>query len=1169
MKRTSVSWVLIFLWLAAAASAETLWQIGRFDESSAEFSPIVDPHTGQRRIDYGDADQDPVFIVGRSAPDRDWFSFQPGTANGATGFRAHPFTVQFELAEVREGTYRLRVHLLAYSTRLPFVQVEINGHRGRLYQRPELIYSAGDPGVFFLPHYAKSILECELPRGFLIAGLNRLSLTPVDEPGDRDDVRPSGYAWPGNSGVVYDALSLEWTDPAARSAGTPLEALVSPAIFYKIRDGQLLEEVDAFVGVDGPAVSKVAEFEMEGKKYSRKMDANLEFGEQRLTFEVPEFAPGTKGRLVLDQNGGKATKEFVLTPARKWELLIVPNEHLDIGYTDFDWKVAELQSRTVEAAMRLVSDNPDFRFTFDGFWIIEQFLRSRTPAVRERLGRLMKEGKLSVPAVYGSTFTAFSSLENLIRGLYPSKRWALECGSAFDFALVTDVPSCSWSYASVLAAAGVKYLAVASDAYRAPFLLYNRFHERSPHQWEGPDGGRVLTWYSRHYHQVASLFGMPPQLAQGRDSLPRFLQAYQGAEYRAGRVLVYGTQVENTALHPAQAAFVAEWNRIYAYPRLRYAGLDEAIAQIAQEQETNLQVARGDGGPYWEDGLGANARITSLARQNMYRATTAEIFSTISARLDPSLSVQRFRLERLWENLLLTDEHTWHADQSTRDPDSEQSVRQGAAKEGRVLDAKRLIDEQLGQSLAAIAQNIRRPGGTITLFNSLSWARRGLVELDLPKGRGLFDEHDQPVAYEPLYSGNHFERVRVLSPEIPSVGYLCLGTGPSPGTGGQPASLEQPYLEGPHYRVELDPAAGSIRSVYDKKLGRELVDSSSEFRFGQYLYVSGADTLPNRLVQYSTVSPLPELKIHSASGGKVMSVRRTALGMAATLVSTNYLAPRIETEIMLLDALRQIHITIRLEKRRTLQKEAAYVAFPFAMSDPTFRYATQNGYVNPAQDMLPGAGLEWFTVHHWLAVTQGGTTVGLVPVDAPLVTLGDIARGTWPKEFGRRPGTVFSYVMNNYTPEGYQAGQGGEFTFRYVLTSGPDFDPSALHQFGLEMLTPIEKNEITKNDKLDGADGPLNGFHGAFAHIDSTNVSLVTWKSAEDGQGTILRFVEVAGKANLVTVTLPVGLTVQSARECTAVEDNLTPLPSHRNGFRFQAKPFSIVTVRLETDGQP
>ncbi len=1158
---------LLTLWaclLPLLSNGETLWQLGRFDESSAEFSPINDPQTGSRRIDYADASQDPVFVIGVSDPARHWFSYQPGSANGGTGFRRHPFTIQFNVPRTPAGEFRLVLALLAYSTRLPSLHVEINGYKGIFHQEPKLAYSAGDNAVFFLPHYATSRIEALLPARFLKSGVNTLILTAVDEPEERDDVRPSGYPWPGNSGIVYDAISLESIPTGTKLP--PDQIRIIPTIFYQRKAVELTEQVDVIVRKGADSLPKSVTLAVGNWASSQPLAWKGEFGEARATFAVPEFAPDTEVQVRFETDGAAVEFKTKISPQRKWEIMVVPNEHLDIGYTDHDWKVAELHAQTVDHAIRLAREHPDFQFTFDGFWVIDEFLRGRNAAQEEQFIQLVRERRLHVPVVHGSTFTGFASLENLIRGLYPSKAFAVKHGLPFDSALITDVPSYSWSFASVLGASGVKYLAAASDAYRGPFLLYNRFHERSPEWWEGPDGGRVLTWYSRHYHQVASLFGMPPQLAQGRESLPRFLQAYDHAGYRPNTVILYGTQVENVELHPAQAAFVGEWNRAFAYPKLRYAGFSEAMEQITRQSGDNPASHRGDGGPYWEDGLGANARITALARRNMQRVLSAEIFSTLNARINPLTTPNRARQTDIWRNLLITDEHSWHADQSTRDPESEQSLRQGEAKDFRSIQANRLIDEHLGQALAGIAHASPFPAGSLLLFNALSWPRRSLVELDLPKGLGIWDDSTKAfLPTEPLRTGNHFERVRFLSPDIPAVGYrqLSFKAAALPREAAAPPML-QTSLENAFYLVELDATSGAVRRIFDKELNRELVDASSSFRFNQHIYVSGADTLPNRLVQYSTVSPLPDLKLNAASGGRIKSVRRTGFGTVALLESTNLNTPMIQTEIILFDALKRIEIINRIEKIKTYAKEGVYFAFPFARDEARFRYATQNGYVDPARDMLPGAGLEWFNVQQWLAVEGNGFVAGIIPVDAPLVTLGDIARGTWPREFGRRPGTVFSYVMNNYTPEGYLAGQGGEFTFRYVISSAREFDPVALHRLGTEALVPVERNEITRNERVLPPVRSPSEYQQSFVCVDQPNVSLTTLKTAERGEGTILRFVEAAGNAADVDVRFPGGWQIRRAAICNAVEDEQTPIKAEGSQFRFPIKPFGIATVKVE-----
>jgi alpha-mannosidase len=74
---------------------------------------------------------------------------------------------------------------------------------------------------------------------------------------------------------------------------------------------------------------------------------------------------------------------------------------------------------------------------------------------------------------------------------------------------------------------------------------------------------------------------------------------------------------------------------------------------------------------------------------------------------------------------------------------------------------------------------------------------------------------------------------------------------------------------------------------------------------------------------------------------------------------------------------------------------------------------------------------------------------------------------------------------------------------------------------------------------------------------------LVTWKVAEDGDGMVLRFLEVAGKAGRVDVRIPL-LDPKSAWSCNLMEQNGDPLPLSAHGFSFPVKPFQIITVRVK-----
>ena len=311
---------------------------------------------------------------------------------------------------------------------------------------------------------------------------------------------------------------------------------------------------------------------------------------------------------------------------------------------------------------------------------------------------------------------------------------------------------------------------------------------------------------------------------------------------------------------------------------------------------------------------------------------------------------------------------------------------------------------------------------------------------------------------------------------------------------------------------------------------------------------------------------MPEFTIHGAGSGRLVSVTHQPFGVVARLESQGVNTPKIETEVILFNGQKKIEFINRVHKTEVYTKESVYFAFPFAMEHPQFRYEIQNGFVDPSRDQLPGAGKEWFSVQHWVAAEEGGVSVALVPVDASLVCLGDIFRATWPKQFGQRPGTIFSYVMNNYWDTNYAAGQGGDFTFRYVLTSGDHLPPAGLSRLGWEEMTPAEVDQITSQDKALDTPRPLDAAQGSFVQVDQPNVVLVTWKMAEDGDGTILRFLEVGGQANTVEVQTP-RLDVKSAWSSDALERKQAALATSAHGFRFSVKPFQIVTVRLEGAG--
>ena len=113
--------------------------------------------------------------------------------------------------------------------------------------------------------------------------------------------------------------------------------------------------------------------------------------------------------------------------------------------------------------------------------------------------------------------------------------------------------------------------------------------------------------------------------------------------------------------------------------------------------------------------------------------------------------------------------------------------------------------------------------------------------------------------------------------------------------------------------------------------------------------------------------------------------------------------------------------------------------------------------------------------------------------------------------------------------------------FRYVVTSAASTDAPELSRLGWEEMTPLEKDEIEYYDKDWTRPTGLDPKSGSFLKVNDPAIVLSAWKAAEDGTGSILRFIDLGGPARTVTVDSPL-LTIDSIQLTDAVERNIKSL---------------------------
>jgi alpha-mannosidase len=987
----------------------------------------------------------------------------------------------------------------------------------------------------------------------LRAGENKLVLTALDNAKDG----------PGDSWLTYDALCLTHSSQGSHSFAAQLT--LKPTIYYIRKAGMLEEVVQVTANLARKVRRGTVRLAVSGRHYEASLSPTPDFGEQRFEFHVPELSAPVPAEITLRANGKTVIRKVTFQPERKWKLFVVPHEHLDIGYTDYRGKVAELHSRNQDTMLRLLTKDPNMRWTIDGTWVVQQYLATRKPSVRKTLLDLVRKGRIGVPAQYANLMTGTASLEEMIRSTFYGYQLHQKEGIPFEYASMTDVPSYTWAYPSILHSLGIRYFAAASNNDRAPILLWGKWNTKSPFWWKGPDGSKVLMSYSRQYLQLSFICELPAQPAACRQSLPTFLQAYDRASYKPDAALIYGTQVENTAFVPGDSEFVKKWNATYAYPKMIMSTFPDYFHYIDKHFGRELPTVTGDGGPYWEDGEGTDARYAAIDRRNQQRALTAEKLSTLGAYVQKNVAGEQEQLRRMWQNLILYAEHTFTYWGGYSRPESDETRRQTFSKHQFVVNGRQEIRSIVDQSLSQLADQVHMAAPAIVVFNPLNWARSGFVETDLNNSTRIEEYPGMKVVpHEILRQGNGYRHVRFLARDVPSMGYKCYKIAPvGPGEASSTERTSLPIsntVENRYYRVVFDPASGAIKSIYDKQLGKELVNPDSPYRANQYLYVTGGEG--TQIVYLSKVLPVAKLAIHTSQAGRVTSIHKTSYGTIMTYETSGMDAPHIQSEVILFDQQKKIEFVNRLDKQPVDHKEAVYFAFPFAISHPDFNYEIQNGWVDPAHNILMGGSLDWFSVRHWVRVSGPEFSVGLVPLDAPLVCLGDINRGTWPKTFKPKDATVYSYALNNYWHTNFIRVQEGRYTFRYVLTSGQKLSPSSLGRLGRAAMTPLEHQQVISNDKRDNPARPLPPAPQSFLTVSSPDVVVENWKSAMNGHGTIVRLVEVGGESTTTRITFPL-FHLQQAWVTNAVEENESTLGVQGNSLEVPIKPHQIVTLRV------
>ncbi|MBI1786369.1 MAG: hypothetical protein HYR60_02310 [Acidobacteria bacterium] len=1107
--------------VAAQSDPNVLWRIGEPDGSGDEFGLGSAPSL--------------TYVAGKSSPKEDWRESQAAAADG----QGPVYRIQFRLDDPPAEGAVLETDLYFLSIAPATVNLTVNGKRGRFRLRAAAGDNADERQANTIT-YSRASLRMPVPH--LRQGDNEI-----------------GLSFQGEGGLVrYDYLALM----RSNGDGPELDASVEPTIYYRRRNGQMREITEVVLRHRQPLGTAAVGLRVAGQTASAESPADgYDFGERVVEVEAP--VPARPAPYELSVNTRRFHGEFV--PQKRWRIFAGLKIHNDIGYTDLQPNVQELDNRNTDGVLDLVARFPFYKFNFETSWLVENYLQSRKPARAAQLMKLAAQGQVGVNSMYLNVMTGLCTGEEMYRLLYYSKGLQRKYGVPLKFACLTDAPSHTWFVPTLLQDAGVDGFANGSNQTRAPLLQNSHLNEDSPFYWEGPDGRRVLTWFARSYLQFNRLTGDKPSLDRLHRTVGQFLARYRRADYPVDAVLLYGLYTDNADIGNGDAQLIQEWNEAYEFPKIVPATDADYYAYLARHFAGKLPVYRGDAGAYWEDGAGSTAQETILNRDTQRLLPVAEMASALATAFDPAQTYPAAEFREAWKNLLFYDEHTCGAHNSVRQPDRQFVTSQWEHKRAYAWRAHWSAQDLISRSFNRLVQNISMEGRTLFVFNPDLWPRTDVVPVELEPNREMVDlDTGKPVAADVVKEKDGVRRLRILAENVPGLGYKAYGVRPANGTApsGTEAEPVEWRIESRYYRVAFNPRSGAIAQLVDKEAGRDLVDASASFGVNELLYVSGGEN--SRILQDLRTLPAPRLAVTGSREARILESVRTPHGRRIRIQSRAQNVPVIESEVTIYDTLKRVDIVNRIRKEETRTKEAVYFAFPFRISPPELAYQVQNAWVRPNQDQLPGACRDWFTTQNLVRARDGGLTIAWATPDAPLITLTGINRGLWLKDLEVKNGHVFSYAMNNYWFTNYKAAQGGEFTFRYFITSGNRLSEEELARFDAETRSPLAcyPRYDLGNERLRPSAKRMPATAGSFFDIQASHAQVSAFKEAEDGRGYILRLRETAGRPGQARLASPI-FPLAAAHLANGVEEDRAALPVEDNRIDIPLQPRAFTTVRL------
>ncbi|WP_214072340.1 glycoside hydrolase family 38 C-terminal domain-containing protein [Mucilaginibacter sp. dw_454] len=868
-------------------------------------------------------------------------------------------------------------------------------------------------------------------------------------------------------------------------------------------------------------------------------------------------APVTKpieATVTLKADDKTYTAVATVNPCRAdWKVYVLPHSHVDIGYTNVQEKVLRLHMDNIDESIDLAKKTADYpkeaqyKWTTEAMWVVDNYLKRADAAKRDRFWDAVKKGWISLDGAYGNTNTSMTDSKQLMEMFAKSQQLAKAHGLTINTMFQGDVPGASWGLSAQVEQTNIKYFLSGPNASDRIGNLAK--WQDKPFYWMSPSGKQqLLFWQCQPYSIGYALKGDKiPNFFSVEDPKPyytghpteNFLNPYlfgylgglEKTNFPYDMTILTWAMSDNAPIDPELPEAVKLWNERYASPKLIITSTKQFFGDFEAAYKDKIPHIKGDYTEYWTDGVSTAAKETALSRETSDQLKQADAIWAIRNKAAYPASI----VDETWKNLLLYNEHTWGAYNSTSEPENEKVLSEWAVKKNYAIHAKGLTDTLTAKVLAVTSAK----ANGVDIYNTLSWPRTDVVYVaaELSKAGDLVkDVMGKPVPSQRLSTGE----LAFVATGVPAFGKKTYTVSAGKAFAAGFARISESGLSNGVYAIKIDPQTGDIDHIVKTQADKDLilVDSAG---FNQYTYMPG-DSLQ---------------KIESTSGATISIKENGPLVVSLSVTSKAPGANGLTREIRLVSSLDKVELINTIDKRAIRRKESVHFAFPFKVPGAQVRYSIPWGSAEAEKDQLQNANRNWYTMQRWVDISNAGFGVTWSSPDAPLFEIGKITTADLLGGLHHAPqwitytpqsSQIFSWVMNNLWHTNFRVEQEeGPATFRYIFSAHASaFNSFKTEQTGLANHQPL----IAAAASADA--GKL------FFKLSGNNVYVEAIKPADDGKGVVAQLV------NAGSVDAHVSITPQTVPAVKIWQSNLTEDKKAvlANSFVIPAK--GMMTVRVE-----